>query len=193
MLEHFFMSRTRIELLTLFLTNPDRDYYVRELAQHTGITLPSISKEVRNLHAADFIKASRRGKSIFYTVNKEHLLYPEMKSIIYKTTALGDSVREHLKEIPRIDAAIIYGSIAKDREHQGSDIDILILGTPDESILYDVCAELENKSRREINFVTFSPEEWQDKIAHKDNFALQVMNSKMIPLMGDIHVLSASH
>lgn len=193
MLERFFMSRTRIQLLTIFLTNPEKEYYIRELARMTGITLPSISQEIKNLEAADFVRGIKRGKSLFYQVNKTHPLYTELKSIIYKTTALGDVLRDALAPISGIDAVLIYGSIAKDTERRGSDIDILIIGTPDEDAIYRVISEMEEKTNREINAVTFSAEEWCQKLVEKSSFALSIVNQKTIPLIGSIDVISDTH
>ena len=36
MLRKLFTSRTRVKLLTLFLMNPDREMYVREIARDIG-------------------------------------------------------------------------------------------------------------------------------------------------------------
>lgn len=193
MLERFFVSKTRIELLTIFLTNPEKEYYIRELARMTGITLPSISQEIKNLEAADFLQGIRRGKSLFYKINKGHPLYSELKSIIYKTTALGDLLRDALASVPYIDAVLIYGSIAKDAERRGSDVDILLIGTPDEDILHKVISEVERKANREINVITFSAEEWRQKLEKKNDFALSIVNQKMIPLIGGVDVLSGAH
>jgi len=193
MLERFFVSKTRIELLTIFLTNPEKEYYIRELARMTGITLPSISQEIKNLEAADFLQGIRRGKSLFYKINKGHPIYSELKSIIYKTTALGDVLRDALASVPYIDAVLIYGSIAKDAERRGSDVDILLIGTPDEDTLHKVISEVERKTNREINVITFSAEEWRQKLEKKNGFALSIVNQKMIPLIGGVDVLSGAH
>ncbi len=123
-------------------------------------------------------------------MNKTHPLYSELKSIIYKTTALGDVLRSALAGISDIDAVLIYGSIAKDTERSGSDVDILVIGTPDEDVLHRVISEVEDKANREINVVTFSAEEWRQKLDEKSSFALSIVNQKMIPLIGGVDILS---
>ena len=47
--EQLFGSRTRARLLTLFLENADRAFYVRELTRRIDTQLNSVRRELKNL------------------------------------------------------------------------------------------------------------------------------------------------
>ena len=46
MLEHLFGSRTRVKLLKIFLSNPDKDYFVRELTRKIKERINSARREL---------------------------------------------------------------------------------------------------------------------------------------------------
>ena len=49
MLEKIFGSKTRVILLRLFINNPDRFYFVREITRNLNLHLNSIRRELANL------------------------------------------------------------------------------------------------------------------------------------------------
>ena len=59
MLTNLFKSKIRIELLDMFFSNPDRDFYVREIEKTTGEYYRSISRELRNLEEIGLLKSRK--------------------------------------------------------------------------------------------------------------------------------------
>jgi predicted nucleotidyltransferase len=57
--------------------------------------------------------------------------------------------------VPELQAVI--GSIAREQEHAGSDIDLMVVGTLQQIDLLPVLRKLENRFRREVNVTLFSP------------------------------------
>jgi len=55
MLEHLFGSKTRVMLLRLFLNNPEKFYFVRELTRNLDSHLNSIRRELSNLQQIGII------------------------------------------------------------------------------------------------------------------------------------------
>jgi predicted nucleotidyltransferase len=123
----------------------------------------------------------------FYTLNKTSPIYPEIKGIILKTEAIGDLLYKGFKKLKNIKCAFIYGSVAKERERPGSDIDICIIGKVDLGELAKITAQLEEKLKREISIVTFSPEEWKKHIREKKAFVIDILKNKKIVLIGEIN------
>ena len=190
MLKTLFCSDTRIRLLKLFLTNPGKDFYLREIHREIGGTLSAIRKELGSLEKIKLVNSWSRGRMKYYQINEDHPLYGELKSMIYKTVALGDVIRDELKDISDIEAVVIYGSVAGNKEKSYSDIDLLIIGKPDEGRIYHAISKIEANSKREINFVTFSPEEWRQKVKAENSFALDILRNKTITLLGGPDALS---
>ncbi|KKT48044.1 MAG: hypothetical protein UW40_C0055G0007, partial [Parcubacteria group bacterium GW2011_GWF2_44_17] len=62
MFEQIFGSKTRVQLITIFLRNPDKGFYVRELSRITGQYINSIRRELENLEHFGLLKTERKLK-----------------------------------------------------------------------------------------------------------------------------------
>ena len=85
MLEKLFTSRTRVKLLTLFVMNPGKAFYVREIARATEENVNAVRRELANLEAIGSLKSERSGNAKYFQVNREMSLYHELSSMILKT------------------------------------------------------------------------------------------------------------
>ena len=85
MLRSFFSSRTRVKLLQLFINNPHRQFYLREISKLFGEPLTPIRRELLNLMHIGFLTRTKVANLIYYEVNSDFLLYQEFKQIIEKT------------------------------------------------------------------------------------------------------------
>ena len=92
-LHRLFSSRARAQLVTTLFADPEREYYMRELARTTGQVIGSVQRELDNLEELNLIVSQRRANAKFYRANQNHYLYDEMKSIVAKTTGGSERVR----------------------------------------------------------------------------------------------------
>ena len=83
--------------------------------------------------------------------------------------------------------SFIYGSFAKNKENSASDIDILIVGSPDEDKLMQKIEYLEKQLQREINYNIYPEKEFKNKIIRKDSFILNILKRPKIVLKGSIN------
>ncbi len=88
MLHSFFSSKMRITLLRLFIRNPQRKLYLREISKLLDEPLTPIRRELLNLKKVGFLRRSRVANVIFYDVDPDFLLYEELKSMVEKTEHL---------------------------------------------------------------------------------------------------------
>ncbi len=116
MLEYLITSKAKRRLLKLFITNPDRDFYTREIAKLTGEHLNAVRRELGHLEKAGLIRSRREGNLKYYSLVKEFPFYPELKKIIYATIGLGDYLTAKFSDSKQIEFAFIYGSVAKNEE-----------------------------------------------------------------------------
>jgi len=84
-LENIFASKTQAKLLNLFFTNPNQRIYQRELAAKTNESLGSIQYELKRLKEIGLITAQKEKRKVYYSLNKEFYLYPQIRDIIIKT------------------------------------------------------------------------------------------------------------
>lgn len=184
-LEELLGSRARARLLALFLTHPSEEYYVRQVAAQAGLSPGHVHRELTRLARLGLVLSRRAGKEKLYRANTQHPLYPELQRIVYKTAALGDLLRRALGELPGIQAAFIYGSVARGTEGPSSDIDLFILGCPEPAQLDEALGEAEELLGREIDAVTMPVEEWLERLEAREGFVEDVLRSPKIFLVGD--------
>ena len=69
MLQKLFTSKTRVKLLTLFMMNPGREMYVREIARSTEENINAIRRELANLEEMGLLKSKRRKSKDPFVLN----------------------------------------------------------------------------------------------------------------------------
>lgn len=179
-----FKSKARRALLALFFTNPDQEYFPRQLERLSGVFVGNLQRELIPMEQAGLLTTRRLGKLKLYKLNRQHHLYPELSSLVAKTVGLEEMLRSRLAAIEGIQAACIYGSFARNRERAGSDVDVLILGQVDEKALMDTVRLLEKALQREINYTLYTPDQWRKRKMAKDSFVLEILKQSRIHLIG---------
>ena len=186
MLESLYIAKSNIrrDLLTLFFTNHSQSYYLRELQRTLGYSAGSIRRELLRFQKDGLFNTEKVGNLLYYSLNIKHPLFKELKSIVSKTVGVEGSLKKMLSSIGKIKVAFIYGSFAAKKEKASSDIDLMIVGNPDNSDLNKKIAELENKLKREVNPTIYSLEEYKIKKKAKSGFILNLLKSPKILLIG---------
>jgi predicted nucleotidyltransferase len=179
-------SGLRRKIILYFFANPDSRLYVREIAKITGVDAGNLSKELLRLEGDGLFVSDHRGNQKFYVLNKNYPLYSELKSIVFKTIGVAGKLEGALEAIEGIQCAFIYGSFAEGTEHAESDIDIMIIGNPDENRLIDKFDILEKEIGREINYNIYPRGEFKRRKARKDSFISNVLKRKKMILKGDM-------
>jgi len=185
MLKTILGSKTRINILKLFIFNPKREYYVREIERLIKTSFDLVRRELIHLESIGLLKSRVSGKQKYYTLNTEHMLFPEFKSMILKTSGIGDIIKSAIKNRNDILIAFIYGSYAKNDENTESDIDLFVIGDISSTDLQVSVSEVESQTKREINPTVYSPKEFKEKYKAKNHFVLSVIKEPKIFLKGD--------
>jgi predicted nucleotidyltransferase len=186
MLEKLFTSRTRVKLLTLFMMNPGKAFYVREIARAADENINAVRRELANLEAIGLLQSERRGNAKYYEVNREMPLYNELSSMILKTEGVANVLQKSLSELG-VEMAFLYGSFASGTAGAESDLDLFIIGEITEEKLILLMQEVEKKLSREINYVLFTPNEFEKRRKETDPFVANVLKEPKIMLIGALH------
>ena len=185
MLHKLFTSKVRVEILSVFLMNPERELYVREIERLTGEDYKNVSMELRNLNKIGLLSSRNKGNLKYFSLNKEFLIYEELKSIFMKTKGAVSILRQAVSTKRDIDYAFIYGSLATGEERTESDIDVMIIGGITlEEVLTSIRGP-EEKLSREINVSLYDLQEIRKRVKDRDPFIMEVLGGVKIMLVGD--------
>ncbi len=180
-----FLKRGEGEIIELFLKNPEKEYYFREIAKSLNKKPSHYQKYLDNLVENKLLLDKRLGNMRFFRLNKEHPLYEEIKSIISKTIGLESEIKKLIDSLNNVEYAFIFGSIAKGTENINSDIDLMLIGIIDQDILTTMISSVEKKISREINYHIYSSQEIVKKLKEKDEFISNIFSSPIIKIKGD--------
>ncbi|MDK2988832.1 MAG: hypothetical protein PWR16_361 [Methanoculleus sp.] len=185
MLEVLITSETRVRLLTLFLMNPGKEYYIRQIERLVGKNYALVRKELTRLESFGLLTSEVKGNQTYYSVDRNFFLYPELQRLVLKTEGVAQTLKERLGEIGDVDCILIYGSFAKGNAGAKSDIDLFIVGDVDENRLIPLLNESERTLQREINYTLVTKEELQDRVAEADPFITNILNGPKIMIEGE--------
>lgn len=187
MLKDLFSSTARIEVLKLFLLNPGDMFYQRGIAAQTHLPIRAIQRELARLLKIGLLEKSVSGNRVYYRVNKNCPIYPDLKSIILKSVGIAAFLKQHLRSnMPdNIRIVFIYGSYAKNTENINSDIDLMIIGNLSGRNASSILAPAKTELKREINFTVYSEQEFKSKVIRKDHFISTLMKEPKIYLIGN--------
>src|SRR5690348_13981109 len=79
-------SKSRAEIFRLLFEQAGKELYFRELQRQSGLSIRPIQQELDNLHSIGMIKVRKDGNRSYYSANSEHPLFPEIRSLVEKTT-----------------------------------------------------------------------------------------------------------
>jgi len=187
------LSKSKADLLGLFFTNPEKSFYIQEIGRILDKNPGTFQRTLNNLISEGILTSEFKGNLRFIKVNKNCPIYDELKSIIFKTVGIQGSIKRILKKIGNISLAFIYGSYAKSKENISSDVDLFIIGEPDEGNLIKELDDLEEKLKREINYKLYSYSDFKKEVEEKEPFILEILKDKIIILIGDISELQKIH
>jgi predicted nucleotidyltransferase len=179
------LTKNRAELLKLFLTNPDKTFYMQEIGRILRKKPGIFQRTLNNMVSEGILESEYKANARYFKANKNYLLYKELKSIVSKTVGVEGSIRKVLEKIGNIKFAFIYGSYAKAKENYLSDIDLVVIGNPDEDELVKRLDRLEENLQREINYKFYRLKEIKREIKEKEPFILEILRDKKIIIIGD--------
>jgi predicted nucleotidyltransferase len=179
------LTKNRSELLRLFFTNPEQPFYMQEIGRILGKKPGHFQRAINNMEEEGILASEYKANARYFRVNKSYPLYSELKTMIFKTVGITDSVKAALGRIKGIDLAFIYGSYAKSRDNYLSDIDLAVVGKCDEDALIKELDKLEDMLKREINYKLYSPAEFDKDIKYKEPFLLNVLKNKKVIVAGE--------
>lgn len=182
----------RGDVLAAVFAQPDRWWYLSELAEFLGTAPSSLQRELKALVEGGILQQRREGTRVYYKAENRSPLFPELRRLIEKTAGVLPMLRSALMPFQeRIGCAFVYGSLARGREHALSDIDVMAIGTIGLADLAPALHDLEARLRREINVTNYSVAEFRKKVSAKDHFVTEVLRGPKQFVKGDQHDLDA--
>lgn len=112
-LSTLFASNARVVILRIFLIDPLRAYYQRQLEQATGLAIRAVQRELERLVSIGLLFRHVEGNRTYHQVDMDFPLYPELREIILKAGSDFDRLRSRLAVNPAIRLAFLNAGASR--------------------------------------------------------------------------------
>jgi predicted transcriptional regulator len=192
MIEQLFGSKTRVKLLQLFYSNPNRSFYVREITRKIDEQINSVRRELANLLSIGIIASDNTNNRLYYEVNQGYEFYEPLKAVFgraaedsqetakatattKKTDQAANAERDKIKALGNVEVALYTGQFTRD---ESSGIDALIVGDLNQHALQKFITELEAQEGKDIRYTVMPVQEFNYRRQIKDRFISTVLSAK---------------
>lgn len=191
-IDGLFGSKTRVKLLHLFLNNPNKSFYVREITRLIDEQINSVRRELSNLLNAGVITSDTADNKLYYEINQNYEFYMPFRGIFAGEKLVGhegakeskqspvhsrknDTWRTKIAAIKGIRVALAAGILV---EGSASSIDLLLVGNAAPTKVKSLVSDIEKQEGRELNYSSMSYDEFYYRLSIRDRFINQIISSK---------------
>lgn len=182
MIDALFGSKTRVKLLHLFLNNPGKAFYVREITRLIDEQINSVRRELANMLDVGIITSDTADNKLYYEINQRYEYYVPFRAIFAdeKIESTANKAAEamwhdRVVELAGLRLALIAGVLVKG---SASSVDLLLVGDIAPTRLKAVIKEIEQAESRELNYAVLSYDEFYYRLSVRDKFITEVLGSK---------------
>ena len=196
MIDALFGSKTRVKLLHLFLNNPGKAFYVREITRLIDEQINSVRRELANMMNVGIVTSDNAENKLYYEVNQRYEYYVPLRTIFsYQKDVSGEkatstySWHDKLRELSGVRIAVISGVLVKGST---SSVDILVVGDTNPTRFKKIIKAAEALESRELNYVTLSYDDFYYRLSVRDKFVTEIIAGKYITLVDDDNLLTTA-
>ena len=185
--------KTRQAILASAFMDPERWWYLSDLARHLDTTPSALQRELERLAAIGVLRRRKDGNRVYFQANRECPYFAELQGLMVKTAGLVDVLREALAPAAdRIRAALVYGSFARAEEHASSDVDLLVIGDAELAELAPLLRKAEQRLGRPVNVSVRGEQEVRNQRAAGNHFLASILSGSKLFIIGDTHDLETT-
>lgn len=193
MIDALFGSKTRVKLLHLFLNNPNRAFYVREITRKIDEQINSVRRELANMLSIGIIQSDSSNNRLYYEVNQAYQHYEPLRAIFgdaSSTTVAAESPSDwakRLKPLGDVRLALLAGTLVRGSQ---TDVDVLLVGSLNKTQTKKFIKEMEDEEGRSLNYTIMSYEDFYYRLSIKDRFVTGIINTKFTLVQDTENILS---
>lgn len=195
MIDALFGSKTRVKLLHLFLNNPGKAFYVREITRLIDEQINSVRRELANMLEVGIITNTNTDNKLYYEINQRYEHYVPFRAMFadQKVASVTESKQQDsdewqrtLKQMNGVRVAIVAGALVKG---SASAVDLVIAGDVPKKKVDELIAMLERSEGRELTYSVLSYDEFYYRLSVRDRFITSVLGSKHVVLVDVDNIL----
>ncbi len=180
MIDALFGSKTRVKLLHLFLNNPGKSFYVREITRLIDEQINSVRRELANMLGVGIITSDTADNKLYYEVNQRYEHYVALRAIFAdqptktaKSVKAADDWQPIIEQLPGVRIAVAAGILV---QGSGSKVDLLVVGAIAPAKLKSAIKSIERLEGRELTYSVLPYDEFYYRLSVRDKFITEIVN-----------------
>jgi len=89
-------SRVRAEVFRLLFGISSVPLHLRDLQRQAGFSVGTVRQDVEKLVKLGLVSRRKDGNRVYYSANETHPLFPDIRSLVLKTSGLTEVLRKAL-------------------------------------------------------------------------------------------------
>lgn len=179
------VSKTRLKLLQVFLANPNKILYVRELSRLTKEQINSVRAELDRLEKAGLLFSENRANRKYYGIKRDYLFYDELSRMIAKIGGLGANIIDERAKLGQVKYAAMSNKFVKGLTKDPQDVDLIVVGNIVLPELARLVRLAEEERKQDVNYTAMTVEEFNFRKQRRDPFVLAILNAPKLMLIGE--------
>lgn len=184
MIDALFGSKTRVKLLHLFLSNPGKSFYVREITRLIDEQINSVRRELANMINVGIIVSDSADNKLYYSVNMNYVHYEAFRMIFGGTLTASEAEAtishrsswiDDLRGVSGLRVAVVAGSLVRG---SASSVDLLIAGEVRDDAVQTLIARAEKEEKKSLNYAVLSYEDFYYRLSIRDRFVMEILSGK---------------
>jgi len=186
MLRDLFISKTRVKLFEIFLSDPNQMYHVRDLVRKADEEINAVRRELARMERVGMVKKEPRGNRLYYWFRHDYVFYSDLLSLVAKSTGLGAAIIKNKAKLGSVSLVMLSTKFVKHQNRKNpEDVDLLIVGN---IVLPELAALIkaeETKREQAINYTPMTEDELKFRRTRRDPFLLSILMNSRVIVSGD--------
>ncbi len=180
-----FTSRVRMKILSIFLTNYDKMFYVREVTRMVDEEVNAVRRELERLKAINLLTTEKRANRLYYKVRQDFPYYYDLLRMIGKSVGFAARVKELQGKLGTLKFVMLSTGFVQGAPSDSNRIDAMFVGQIKLDALQALVREEEELTGREINYTVMTEDEFSFRKKRNDAFVRDVLSQPQIVVIGD--------
>lgn len=152
-------------------------------------SLWSVQQALANLVELGVVESHTVGRAAVHTINEDHYAIGPLRVLLDPFAALREAVRDVVGS--RVEAVILFGSVARGEAAAGSDVDLVVLASPDWGGRTDLEDAVRVRLGNDCDVLVFTPEEFGRLAASGEEPVVAEILSDGVLLLGALPQIHA--
>ena len=175
-------SHAQGRLLTTLFMDPDREFTISQLADRSGTSVPTATREVDRGIEAGILRGRRVGRNKLVRADEDGPFFEPLAQLLLRAFGPLPLLAVALSGIANVEHVYVFGSWAA--RHVGKrgpaprDIDVLVIGDPNRDDVYEAANSVERQLDRPVQVTIRTPAQWE--AATDDSFLREVRRRPLV-------------